>query len=658
MSRKRVIIEHIRPSVDDGLFPAKRVAGDRVPIRADVYSDGHDLIRAVARYRRAGDADFADVELQPLGNDAWLAHITVEEIGLYEFTVEAWVDHFDTWIDGLRRKVEVDSHTDVDLMIGAELLKAAAARAGGDARETIMTAADLFESDAAPLQERAGRALDEGLVELVRRYPDRSLATRADTLYPISVDPPHARFSAWYEMFPRSTWDLGDSAGPAVAEPTHATLRDVVSRLDYVADLGFDVLYLPPIHPIGRSFRKGRNNALAANADDPGSPWAIGGPEGGHTSIHPDLGTEADFRELVKAAAKRDIRIALDIAFQCSPDHPWVGEHPDWFVRRPDGSIQYAENPPKKYQDIYPINFESDDWESLWVELKGVFEHWIDAGVTIFRVDNPHTKSFPFWEWCIRELKRDYPEAIFLAEAFTRPRRMYGLAKRGFNQSYTYFAWRTQKEELEEYLTELATTEVADFYRPSFWPNTPDILHEYLQLGGRPAFLIRLALAATLSSNYGIYGPAFELQEATPREPGSEEYLDSEKYEIRHWSIGDPRSIAPFIRSINAIRRENPALQRTRGLRFHAVDNDQIIAYSKSSEDRSNVLLIVVNLSYEHTHSAWIEFSPAAVGLHDSRPFEVTELLSGELFTWEDYWNYVQLDPYHNPVQIFRLESE
>ncbi len=658
MSRKRVIIEHICPSVDDGHFPARRVAGDRVPIRADIYADGHDLIRAVVRYRRAGDADFAEVELEPLGNDAWLGHITVDEIGLYEFTVEAWVDHFDTWIDGLRRKVEVDSHTDVDLMIGAGLLKAASARARDDAREAIMTAADLFESDSAPLQERAGRALDEELVELVRRYPDRSLATRAESLYPISVDPPHARFSAWYEMFPRSTWDLGDTAGAAATEPTHATLRDVISRLDYVADLGFDVLYLPPIHPIGRSFRKGRNNALAANADDPGSPWAIGGPEGGHTSIHPDLGTEADFRELVKAATKRDIRIALDIAFQCSPDHPWVREHPDWFVRRPDGSIQYAENPPKKYQDIYPINFESDDWEALWAELKGVFEHWIDAGVTIFRVDNPHTKSFPFWEWCIRELKRDHPETIFLAEAFTRPRRMYGLAKRGFNQSYTYFAWRTRKDELEEYLTELTTTEVADFYRPSFWPNTPDILHEYLQLGGRPAFLIRLALAATLSSNYGIYGPAFELQEATPREPGSEEYLDSEKYEIRHWSIGDPRSIAPFIRSINAIRRENPALQRTRGLRFHAVDNDQIIAYSKSSEDGTNVVLVVANLSYEHTHSGWVEFSPAAVGHHDSRPFDVTELLSNTGHTWGDYWNFVRLDPYHAPVQIFRLEGE
>ncbi|MFW6291740.1 MAG: alpha-1,4-glucan--maltose-1-phosphate maltosyltransferase, partial [Spirochaetota bacterium] len=390
----------------------------------------------------------------------------------------------------------------------------------------------------------------------------------------------------------------------------------------------------------------------------PGSPYAIGSAEGGHDALHPQLGTFEDFRALREAAEAHGLEIALDFAIQCSPDHPWLQEHPGWFVRRPDGSIQYAENPPKKYQDIYPINFESDDWESLWVELKGVFEHWIDAGVTIFRVDNPHTKSFPFWEWCIRELKRDYPEAIFLAEAFTRPRRMYGLAKRGFNQSYTYFAWRTQKEELEEYLTELATTEVADFYRPSFWPNTPDILHEYLQLGGRPAFLIRLALAATLSSNYGIYGPAFELQEATPREPGSEEYLDSEKYEIRHWSIGDPRSIAPFIRSINAIRRENPALQRTRGLRFHAVDNDQIIAYSKSSEDGSNVVLVVANLSYEHTHSGWVEFSPAAVGHHDSRPFRVTSLLSGDEHTWGDYWNFVRLDPYHTPVQVFRLEGE
>ncbi|MFW5689888.1 MAG: alpha-1,4-glucan--maltose-1-phosphate maltosyltransferase [Spirochaetota bacterium] len=655
MSRERTIIENVSPIVDGGRYPAKRIAGDTVPVRADIYADGHDLIRALVRVRRAGSGEFAEHEMGPLGNDAWLGHITVPEIGSYEFEIEAWVDHYDTWIDGLKKKVNVDSETDVDLQIGAALLKGAAARAGATekggaaVRDKLMTAADLFESAKAPLQERAGRALEEELIELVRLYPDRSLATRTATTYRITVDPPIARFSSWYEVFPRSVYGDGSE---------HGTFRELAGRLDYVAEMGFNVLYLPPIHPIGTAFRKGRNNALAANADDPGSPWAIGSPEGGHTAIHSELGTLGDFKALVKAAAKKGMQVALDIAFQCSPDHPWVAEHPEWFVRRPDGSIQYAENPPKKYQDIYPLNFESEDWENLWAELKRVFDHWIAAGITIFRVDNPHTKSFPFWEWCIAQIKEEHPEVVFLAEAFTRPRRMYGLAKMGFTQSYTYFTWRTGKSDLADYLTELTTTGVADFYRPNFWPNTPDILHEYLQEGGRPAFMIRLALAATMSSNYGIYGPAFELQEATPREPGSEEYLDSEKYEIRRWDTSDPRSLAPFIAKINAIRNENPALQRTRGIRFHTSRNEQIIAYSKSSEDRSNVLLIVVNLSYEHTHSAWIEFSPAAVGLHDSRPFEVTELLSGELFTWEEYWNYVQLDPYHNPVQIFRLESE
>jgi starch synthase (maltosyl-transferring) len=658
MSRQRTVIENVYPTVDHGRYPAKRVAGDVVPVRADIYADGHDLIRAVVRHRKTGSTEFSEDEMELLGNDAWLGHIVVPEIGTYEFEIEAWVDHYDTWLDGLRKKVEVDSETDVDLKIGAALLKATAARVTATAhaerdaestRDEILTAADLLESDAAPLQERAGRALDEELIELVRRYPDRSLSTHTDTGFTITVDPPRARFSSWYEMFPRSVYRDGIE---------HGTFREVIDHLDYVAGMGFDVLYLPPVHPIGLAFRKGRNNALVADADDPGSPWAIGGEDGGHTAIHPELGTLDDFRALVKAADKRGMQVALDIAFQCSPDHPWVHEHPEWFVRRPDGSIQYAENPPKKYQDIYPINFESEDWENLWTELKAVFDHWIDAGVTIFRVDNPHTKSFPFWNWCIAEIKREHPETIFLAEAFTRPRRMYGLAKMGFTQSYTYFAWRTEKGELQDYLTELTSTHVAEFYRPNFWPNTPDILHEYLQEGGRPAFMIRLALAATMSSNYGVYGPAFELQEATPREPGSEEYLDSEKYEIRRWDTSDPRSLAPFITKINELRRQNPALQRTRGARVHATDNDHMIAYSKSSEDASNVLLVVVNLSYEHTLSGYVEFSPAAVGHHDSRPFDVTELLSGERFTWDDYWNYVKLDPYHNPVQIFRLESE
>ena len=584
-----------------------------------------------------------------LGNDAWTGSFTVEEIGSYEFSIEGWVDHYDTWIDGLKKKVDVDSESDADLAIGAALVKAAAARApAGPTRDELMTAADLFESRDAPLQERAGHALDEELIDLVRKYPDRSLAVRSPS-YTLTVDPVRARYSAWYELFPRSTYR---------DDRDHGTFLDVIDRLDAIAAMGFDVLYLPPIHPIGLSFRKGRNNALVADADDPGSPWAIGGADGGHTAIHPELGTPEDFRSLVQAAEERGMQIALDIAFQCSPDHPWVHEHPDWFTQRPDGTIQYAENPPKKYQDIYPINFESDDWKALWAELRQVFEHWIGEGVTMFRVDNPHTKSFPFWEWCISDIKKQHPEVIFLAEAFTRPRRMYGLAKMGFTQSYTYFTWRTRKDELVQYLTELTQTPVVEFYRPNFWPNTPDILHEYLQEGGRPAFIIRLCLAATLSSNYGIYGPAFELQEATPREPGSEEYLDSEKYEIRRWDTSDPRSLAPVITRVNALRAENPAFQRMRGLRFHATDNDHMIAYSKSSEDGRNVVLVVVNLSYEHTHSAWVEFSPAAVGLHDSRPFRVTELFADQTYSWEDYWNYVQLDPHHQPVQMFRLEAE
>ena len=650
MSRQRTVIENVQPSVDAGRYPAKRVVGDRVAVTADIYADGHDLIRAVVRFRRAGTKKFSESEMRPLGNDAWAGSFLVDALGGWEFQVEGWVDHYDTWIDGLEKKAEVDSESDVDLAIGAALLHGAAGRAGRSrGRDTIERAALLLETTDAPLRERAGHALDPKLIELVRRYPDRSFASRCEPPLQLTVDPVHARFSSWYEMFPRGVYRDGTK---------HGTFRDVIDRLEYVKSMGFDVLYLPPIHPIGQAYRKGRNNALIPEAGDPGSPWAIGGPEGGHTAIHPQLGTAEDFRALVTAAQKRGIRIALDIAFQCSPDHPWVSEHPEWFVRRPDGSIQYAENPPKKYQDIYPVNFESDQWEELWAALKGVFDHWIAQGVTIFRVDNPHTKSFPFWEWCIREIKSVHPEAVFLAEAFTRPRRMYGLAKMGFTQSYTYFAWRTDKAELEEYLTELTATGVAEFYRPSFWPNTPDILHEYLQEGGEPAFTIRLALAATLSSNYGIYGPAFELQEATPREPGSEEYLDSEKYEIRRWSTANPRSLAPFISRINAIRRENPALQRTTGLRFHETDNDQIMAYSRSSEDGGNVVLVVVNLSYEHTHSAWVEFSPAAVSRHDSRPFSLTELLSGVGYTWGEYWNFVELDPFHSPVQIFRLEME
>ncbi|HZA57031.1 MAG TPA: alpha-amylase family glycosyl hydrolase, partial [Candidatus Udaeobacter sp.] len=435
----------------------------------------------------------------------------------------------------------------------------------------------------------------------------------------------------------------------------HGTFQDCEQRLSYIAGMGFDVLYLPPIHPIGRSFRKGKNNDLIAGPQDVGSPWAIGAKEGGHKAIHPQLGSLEDFRRLVAKAREFGIEIALDIAFQCTPDHPYVREHPEWFRKRPDGSIQYAENPPKKYQDIYPLDFERDDWKELWDELKSVFIFWSEQGVRIFRVDNPHTKSFLFWEWVIAEVKRDYPDALFLAEAFTRPKVMYRLAKLGFTQSYTYFAWRNTKWELTEYFTELTQTEIADFFRPSLWPNTPDILTEYLQFGGRPAFMTRLVLAAMLGASYGIYGPAFELCENVPREPGSEEYLNSEKYEIKHWNLDRPDSLKDFIARVNRIRQENHALQGDRNLRFHAVDNPEIICFSKHTDDLNNVIVVVVNLDPHHPQSGRVELATEELGLDPQQPFQMHELLTDARYLWHGTINYVQLNPQSVPAQIFRV---
>jgi starch synthase (maltosyl-transferring) len=451
--------------------------------------------------------------------------------------------------------------------------------------------------------------------------------------------------SAWYEMFPRS------------ASPTgrHGTFKDCEERLPYIAAMGFDVLYLPPIHPIGKTGRKGKNNTLPARADDPGTPWAIGAKEGGHKAINAPLGTLDDFKHLIAKAGEYNIEIALDIAFQCSPDHPYVKEHPEWFLRRPDGTIQYAENPPKKYQDIFPLNFETENWPELWDELKGIVLYWAGQGVRIFRVDNPHTKPFQFWEWLLAEVKKVYPETIFLSEAFTRPKVMYRLAKLGFTQSYTYFTWRNNKREITEYLTELTQAPVKDFFRPNFWTNTPDILHEYLQTGGRAAFMTRLVLAATLCSNYGIYGPAFELMENKPREPGSEEYLNSEKYEIKHWDIDRPDSLKDFIGRINRIRRENKALQRNRNLWFNATNNEQLICYSKHTDDRANIILVVVNLDPHATQSGTINVPLGAWGFDAGKPFKVHDLLSDKRYTWRGEWNPVELKPDVCPAHIFHL---
>ncbi|MFZ0551117.1 MAG: alpha-amylase family glycosyl hydrolase, partial [Steroidobacteraceae bacterium] len=469
------------------------------------------------------------------------------------------------------------------------------------------------------------------------------LVHRVDPPLAIEVERERARFSAWYEMFPRSAGE-------------HGTLADVEALLPYVASMGFDILYLPPVHPIGEIERKGPNNRTGAAPDDPGSPWAIGSREGGHKAVHPRLGTLADFHRLLASASALGIEIALDIAFQCAPDHPYVREHPEWFLKRPDGSVQYAENPPKKYQDIYPFWFECDDWRALWAELKSVFEFWIAQGVRIFRVDNPHTKPFAFWEWVIGEIRRAHPEVIFLSEAFTRPKVMYRLAKLGFTQSYNYFPWRNSKREIIDYFTELTSRPVCEFFRPSLWPNTPDILTEYLQFGGRPAFVTRLILAATLGASYGIYGPAFELMEGRPRDSGSEEYLDSEKYQVRSWNRDEPTSLKDLITRINRIRRENPALQSDATLKFHAVDNEAMIAYSKTSGEDS--ILAVVNVDPHHAQTGWVDLDLAALGLPTDTPYQMDDLLSGARFLWRGARNYVALDPWGTAAHLFRVRRK
>jgi starch synthase (maltosyl-transferring) len=479
----------------------------------------------------------------------------------------------------------------------------------------------------------------------VDRFKSRYAVTYPRELT-VTVDREKAGFSAWYEMFPRST---------SPVHGKHGTFKDCEACLPYIAAMGFDVLYLPPIHPIGKTGRKGKNNTLPARPEDPGTPWAIGAKEGGHKAINPRLGTLADFKRLIAKAGEYNIEIALDIAFQCSPDHPYVKEHPEWFFRRPDGTIQYAENPPKKYQDIYPFNFDTENWRELWEELKSIVLYWAGQGVRIFRVDNPHTKPFQFWEWLLMEVKKEYPDAIFLSEAFTRPKVMYHLAKLGFIQSYTYFTWRNHKKDITEYLTELTQTPVKDFFRPNFWPNTPDILHEYLQTGGRAAFMARLVLAATLSASYGIYGPAFELMENRPREPGSEEYLNSEKYEIKHWDIDRPDSLRKLIGQINRIRRENAALQRNRNLWFNATSNEQLICYSKHTDDLSNLILVVVNLDPHATQAGAVNVPLKSWGCDAEKPYKVHDLLSDKGYTWRGEWNYVELNPSVCPAHIFHL---
>jgi starch synthase (maltosyl-transferring) len=648
-ARQRVIIEAVTPDIEEGRFPAKRVVGERVTVEADIFADGHDSLLAVLLYRREGESRWKEAPMEPLVNDRWRGTFDVGEIGRNEYTIQAWVDRFGSWQRDLFKKVEAEQDVSVDLLTGAGLLEQVKARASSKNAEALGAWVEALGSAKKPIRERVKLALDGKVAAIVRKYPDRGNGATYPKTLAVVVDREKARFSTWYEMFPRSSWGKQDR---------HGTFRDCEARLAYVADMGFDVLYLPPVHPVGYTDRKGKNNALGAARDDPGTPWAIGSKDGGHKSIHPDLGTLEDFRRFVAKAREQGIEVALDIAFQCSPDHPYVKKHPEWFVRRPDGSVQYAENPPKKYQDIYPFNFDTEQWQELWQELKSIFEFWIEQGVRVFRVDNPHTKPFAFWEWVIGELKESCPDLIFLAEAFTRPKIMYRLAKLGFTQSYTYFAWRNTKWELTQYFTELTTTDLRDYFRPSLWPNTPDILTEYLQYGGRPAYMARLVLAATLGASYGIYGPAFELMESRAREAGSEEYLDSEKYEIKQWDTGRADSLSEFVALVNRIRRENPALQSTDKLRFHGIPNEQLICYSKRSDDSSNVILVVVNLDPHHTQSGWVDLSLEELGITDEEPYQVHDLLSGTRHLWQGPHNYVELNPHSVPAHIFLIRRK
>ncbi|RZL03971.1 MAG: alpha-1,4-glucan--maltose-1-phosphate maltosyltransferase [Rubrivivax sp.] len=648
--RQRAVIDAVLPVVDAGRFAVKAIAGEPVRVQANCFTDGHDVLRVVLRWRAEADPVAQEVEMALAYNDEWFASFTPEVPGRYVYSVSAWVDHFESWRHELARRVD-DEDIRIAALVGAELIEDAAQRANGDDKTTLNKWAQQLRKNGGDAQTLKALALDPTQAAVARRYPDRQLAVHFPLELPLVADRRRARYSSWYELFPRS----------ASAEPgRHGTFKDVEARLPYVAEMGFNVLYFPPIHPIGREKRKGRNNALTTEAGDVGSPWAIGAAEGGHKSILPELGTPEDFRSLVGKAKALGLDIAMDIAFQCAPDHPYVKAHPEWFRWRPDGTVQYAENPPKKYQDIYPFNFETDDWRSLWQELKSVFDHWIGEGVTIFRVDNPHTKAFPFWEWAITAIKREHPEVLFLAEAFTRPKVMHRLAKLGYSQSYTYFTWRNTKQELTEYFTELSQGPGKDYFRPNVWPNTPDILNEHLHAGGRPIFALRLVLAATLSSSYGIYGPAYELLDNVPRSPGSEEYLNSEKYQLRHWGDWDVArsdSLGQLIAKVNGIRQSNAALQSNESLRFFSTDNDQLIAYAKQTPEGDNVILAIINLDPHNTQSGWITLDADTLKLDPAAQYEMHDLLSDQRFTWQGLRNFVILDPRQAPAHLFRLRK-
>ncbi|MFZ0390160.1 MAG: alpha-1,4-glucan--maltose-1-phosphate maltosyltransferase [Calditrichia bacterium] len=642
--RSRVIIEGVGPEIDCGLHPIKRIIGETVEVRADIFGDGHDEVAAALLFRPQDKKEWQRVRMHPRGNDRWEAVFPVQQMGFYLYTVQAWVDHFLTWQKAFQKKYDAGQDIKVELQVAAGLLADSAGRASGADKEQLLKwSKELQEPE--DVDAAASLALESRVLATAERYPDLSIATCYSKELKVWVDRERALFSSWYEFFPRS----------AAGGKKHGTFKDCENLLPSIAGMGFDVVYFPPIHPIGKVNRKGKNNAVTARPDDVGSPWAIGSDEGGHTAIHPELGTMEDFRQLVKTAEKLGLEIALDLAYQCAPDHPFVKEHPEWFKWRPDGTVQYAENPPKKYQDVLPVNFETENWKELWEALKDVVTFWIDKGVKIFRVDNPHTKPFPFWEWLISEIRNLHPEIIFLAEAFTRPKVMYKLAKVGFSQSYTYFTWRHTKWEFRDYLQELTRTEVREYFRPNFWPNTPDILPEHLQIGGKSAFEARLVLAGTLSSNYGVYGPAFDLL-VNQGITGKEEYIYSEKYEVKDWQVDKPGNLQRLMTRFNQIRRENPALQTTWNIEFLETQDKYLLYFMKTTEDLSNILLVVVNMDPFYTHAENLRIPLEKLKMSADQSFLVQELLSERQSIWQGARNYVELNPEHSPAAIFRVD--
>jgi starch synthase (maltosyl-transferring) len=633
----RIVIQYAAPAVDGGAYPVKRCTGDTIAVSADVFRDGHELLRAVVRHTDP-DGNTREAELHRsdahLGGVRWAGSFTVDRPGSWRYTIEAWTDQFATWRDELRRKVEAaQASVAGELSEGIVLLAAGAAHtADADDRRLIEHAIAELQDPATPETAKHDAALGDELAAAMERDPIRHGAVELQPALEVRVDRLRARFGAWYELFPRS-W---------------GGLRGVERQLPRLAELGFDVIYLPPIHPIGETNRKGRDNALVAAPGDPGSPWAIGDASGGHDAVHAELGTEDDLRSLTAAAAANGLEIALDFAIQCSADHPWLTEHPEWFHHRPDGTLKYAENPPKRYQDIYNVNWDSPDWRSLWDALRAVMLHWVDCGVTVFRVDNPHTKPFAFWRWLIEEVHAVDPGVIFLAEAFTKRAVMRHLAKIGFTQSYTYFTWKNSRWELTEYVSELAGSGEQDYFRPNFFANTPDILHEYLQHGGRPAFEARLVLASTLSPSYGIYS-GYERFENVPVRPGSEEYLHSEKYEIKERSLDGP--LLGLIGRVNEIRRAHPALQELSNVTFLDTANDGLIAYAKRTGPDVVICVVCIDPHQPQEGSVMI---PEAFGTPPS--FTAHDLLSGESYQWRIGHNFVRLAPGWRQAHILEVQ--